>query len=261
MKKFISVFVLCLAVAGSGFSAGVDFDQLKNRLSDTYVKPLAKDIGSVLGGDMFHSGRPIGTFLYGIPRFEIGVGVAGSLKPSKDDAILREGFGSAANPKDQMFGLPFAQVSLGLPLGVDVTLRGAPEYQGLKLMGGGIKYCLYKKSFVVTSLGLSAMYSYNQLEYKSFKAVTNSVAGIFSVKIPVIEPYAGIAMDNTKLDTQFTPAQLATASNPLNISAKTSQVKYVVGINFSMIPFTYTNIAATSIGDHYGVDAGLGLKF
>jgi len=261
MKRFLSVSVLCLAAVGSCFSASIDFDQLKSRLSDIYVKPLAKDIGSVLGGDMFHSGRSIGTFLCGIPRFEIGVGVAGALKPSKDDVILKEGFGSPANPKDQMFGLPFAQVALGLPLGVDVAVRGAPEYQGLKLLGGGVKYCLYQKSFVVTSLGLSAMYTYNRLEYKSFEADTNSIGGMFSVKVPGIEPYAGVAVDYTKLDTQFSPAELAAASSHLNISAKTSQVRYVAGINFSLFPFTYVNVEGTSLGDHYGVDAGLGLKF
>jgi hypothetical protein len=203
----------------------------------------------------------VGTFLYGIPRFELGIAVAGSLKPNKDDTILKQGFGSVANPKDQMFGMPFAQLSLGLPLGFDVIVRGAPEYQGLKLFGAGLKYCIFKKDFAVVGFGLSAMYSYNQLKYATFKAQTSSLAGIFSVKLPIIEPYIGAALDKTTFDTQFTPALLSGAGAPLNISVKTSAPRYVAGLSFSTIPFTYVNVAATYLEDHLGVDAGVGLKF
>lgn len=263
MKKFFAAVVLCFTVSGFGFSAGFDFNQLINELTDTPMKALTKDMGSVLAGNMFHSGKNIGTFAVGIPRFEVGLAVAGALKPNKDNIILSQGFGSAADPKDQMFGIPFIQVGLGLPYNVDVIVRGAPKYQDITLFGAAVKYCAFKKSFGVASLGLSAMYSYNTLKYSSFDVSVNSISGIFSVKLPVIEPYIGIAMDNTTLETQFTAAELATAgvAATAKLKADTSEPRMVAGLTFSMIPFTYINIAGTKLNDHMGVDFGLGLKF
>jgi len=260
MKRLFAVVVLCFTVSGFGFSTGLDFDQLIHQLTDSPMKALTKDIGSVLAGNMFHSGRNIGTFVVGIPKFEIGVAVAGALKPNKDNIILKQGFGSAGNPKDQMFGIPFAQVGLGLPYSIDVILRGAPKYQGISLFGGAIRYCILKKSFAVTSLGLSAMYSYNSLKFDTFKANVSSLAGIFSVKVPFVEPYIGLAMDSTTLETQFTPAALQGLVSP-KLKATTSEPRIVAGLTFSTIPLTYVNVAGTKLNDHLGVDVGLGLKF
>jgi len=263
MKRLFSVVVLCFSLLGFGFSEGLDFDQLIHQLTDSPMKALTKDIGSVLAGNMFHSGKNIGTFAIGIPRFEIGVAVAGALKPNKGNIILNQGSGAAGTKKDQMFGIPFVQVGLGLPFNLDVIVRGAPKYQNITLLGGAVKYCIFKKSFAVTSFGLSAMYSYNKLEYSTFKANVSSLAGIFSVKVPMVEPYIGFAIDNTKLETQFSPKQLQDAgvAATATLQAKTSEPRLVAGLTFSMIPFTYINVAGTKLNDHYGVDAGLGLKF
>ncbi|MDO8735426.1 MAG: hypothetical protein Q7K21_09770, partial [Elusimicrobiota bacterium] len=110
MKRFFSVGVICFSVLSFSFSETLDFDQLKTYLEDTYLEPMAKDIGSVLAGNMFHSGRNLG-----LPGFDVGFGLALSTKPNKDNKILRESFGTQNNPKDVMFGLPFIQASIGLP--------------------------------------------------------------------------------------------------------------------------------------------------
>lgn len=257
MKRIFSAVAICCFIFSYGFSATLDFDELKTYLEDKYVEPLAKDIGSVLAGGMFHSGRTLG-----FPGFDVGVGIVTSMKPNKDNKILRESFGTLDNPDDKMFGLPFLQVSVGLPKKIDIIVRGYPETHDIKLFGAGLKYCIVKQEIAVFELGLSAMYSYNSLEYTTFKADVHSLAGIFSIKAPVVEPYFGIAVDKTSLETELSPAVLAVLGpTKTNIDVSTTAMRYVLGLNFSLIPFTYINVAGTYLIDHFGVDFGLGVKF
>ncbi|MDD5687171.1 MAG: hypothetical protein PHE88_04980 [Elusimicrobia bacterium] len=251
MKKIFSFFVICILVSGYGFSATLGFDELINKLENTYVKPLAKDLGSVLAGGMFHSGNTLGL----VPGIDVGIATASSMKPSDDDIILKTNLGK------KPYGLPFIQLSKGLPMGFDITLRGFPKTQGVEMLGAGVKYGIIEKEFAVVKMGLSAMYSYNQLKYSTFKASVNSLSGIFSIKIPMIEPYIGIALDSTNLKTDFATAELVSVGKVLNLNVTTTATRYVGGVNFSLIPFTYINVAATYLVDHMGVDFGLGLKF
>ena len=248
MKRIFSAVAICFSVLSFSFSAVLDFDELINKLENTYVKPLAKDVGAVLAGGMFHSGRTLGV----VPGIDVGFSASAAMQPSDDDIILQTAIGK------KPFGLPYIQLSKGLPYKIDIMLRGFPESQDLKLLGLGLKYGIIEKEFAVIKLGLSAMYSYNQLQHSNFKATTNSFGGIFSVKIPVIEPYLGVAIDSTKLETDFTDTELGIKKN---VDVTVSEPRYVLGLNFSLLPFTYINVAGTYSVDHYGVDFGLGLKF
>ena len=254
MKKVFTVFAICFFVLSFSFSTTLDFDDLINRLDiKKDVEALAKDIGSVLAGGMFHSGRTLAL----VPGIDVGFCTSIAMKPSEKNLILQDTIGK------KPFGLPYIQLSKGLPYGFDITLRGFPESQGLKSLGAGVKYGIIEKEIAVVKLGLSAMYSYNQLQHSDFKATTNSFAGIFSVKIPVTEPYLGVAIDSTKLETDFSAIELT--GQPVganeNKSVSVSEPRYVLGLNFSLIPFTYINVAGTYSVDHYGVDFGLGVKF
>ena len=253
MKKVFTVFAICFFVLSFSFSEALNFDQLKTYLEDTYLEPMAKDIGSVLAGNMFHSGRNLG-----FPGFDVGFGLALSTKPNKDNKILRESFGTQNNPKDVMFGLPFIQASIGLPKKIDVIVRGFPKTNDIKLFGAGVKYCIIKEEFAVVKLGLSAMYSYNSLEFETLKSNVNSLTTMFSVKIPVVEPYIGIAVDRTSLKTELSAQDLGIKTN---LDVTTTVPRYIVGLNLSPLPFTYINIAGTYLVDHLGVDFGLGVKF
>ena len=250
MKKVLVItMALCICILGNGFSASLNFDDLVNKLSKTYVEPLAKDIGSVLAGNMSHSGTTLGMVL----GVDVGVGAAFSTKPSNDDVILKNSIG------DKLFGMPFIQLSKGLPMDFDIMLRGFPETQGIKVLGLGIKYGIIQKDLAAIKLGLSAIYSYSSLTFNTFKASVNSLSAMISVKIPMVEPYLGIAIDNTKLETDFTVAQLPAGSS--NLSVTTTQPRYVAGVNISLIPFTYINVGATYLIDHVGADIGIGIKF
>ncbi|MEW6557471.1 MAG: DUF6588 family protein [Elusimicrobiota bacterium] len=257
MRKAFAVFVVSCLVAGTAFSATLDFDELVNKLEKEFIESLANDIGSVLAGGMFHSGRTLPI----LPGIDLGLITATSLEPSADDEILKTSMG------DKLFGLPFVQLSKGLPKSFELTLRGFPETQGVEMLGVGVKYGIIEKELAVVKMGLSAMYSYNQLTYATFKANTNSVAGIFSVSIPVIEPYLGVAMDTTKLETKFDPTYLTNYFTNLdlpvkgNLSATGTALRGVLGLNFSLLPFTYINVAGTYLIDHFGIDFGLGVNF
>ncbi|MFH1541165.1 MAG: DUF6588 family protein [Elusimicrobiota bacterium] len=245
----ICIFCLCSLCASFSFSVVSDFDELINKLEDTYVEPLTKDVGSILGGGMFHSGRALGV----IPGIDVGFSASSALMPANDDIILINAIGK------KPFGFSYIQLSKGLPYGIDIMLRGFPETQDIKLLGAGLKYEIIEKGIAVVKLGFSVAYSYNQLQHPNFKATTNSLAGIFSVKIPVVEPYLSVAIDSTKLETDFTVAELGGTKTNVDVTA--SQPRYILGLNFSLLPFTYINLAGTYSTDHYGVDFGVGLNF
>lgn len=254
-KKTLFVLAICLFTSCYVFCKTPDFDALTSYLEKKYVESLAKDMGSILAGNMFHSGINLG-----FPGFDIGVGITAASKPTGSNKILRDSFGSINNPDDVLFGLPFLYASIGLPGKFDIMVRGYPESNDIELFGAGLKHCIVKKEIAAVELGLSAMYSYNSLTYKTFKSDVHSFSGIFSVKIPAVEPYCGVAFDSTSLETDLSAVTLATVSKT-NLDVSVTQPRYVLGLNISPFPFTYINIAGTYLVDHIGADLGFGLKF
>lgn len=256
MKKTLFVLTICLFTSCNVFCKTPDFNALTNYLEKKYVESLAKDMGSIIAGNMFHSGISLG-----FPGFDVGVGITAATKPTNSNRILRDSFGSINNPDDILFGLPFLYASIGLPGKFDVMVRGYPKSDDIELFGAGLKYCIVEKEIGVVELGLSTMYSYNSLTYKTFKSDVHSLSGIFSVKVPVVEPYFGVAFDSTSLETDLSAASLASVSKIKNLDVSVTQPRYVLGLNISPFPFTYINIAGTYLVDHIGADLGFGLKF
>ncbi|MBN1384641.1 MAG: hypothetical protein JW983_07175 [Elusimicrobia bacterium] len=254
-KKILAVISICLFTSCYVFCKTPDFDALTTYLEKNYVKSLAKDMGAVIAGNMFHSGINLG-----FPGVDVGIGMSAVTKPSKGDKILRDSLGSIGNSDDVMYGLPFIYASIGLPARFDIMVRGYPETENIELFGAGLKHCIVSKELGVVELGLSTMYSYNSLKYTNFKSDVHTVSGIFSVKVPVVEPYVGVAFDSTSLETDLSSAALALISKT-NIDVSESQTRFVGGLNISPFPFTYINVAGTYSVTYVGVDLGLGFKF
>ncbi|OGS21351.1 MAG: hypothetical protein A2252_08915 [Elusimicrobia bacterium RIFOXYA2_FULL_39_19] len=225
----------------------LDYNNIINYANDTDAQKeatfnaLAKDMGAVLGGGFYHSGKSLG-----VVGFDAG-GRISIQKISDDNKLFKD------NNTD-MIALPWVQLEKGLPMKIDLIVRGISS-DGLTAYGGGIKYNLI--SFAV--LNISAVLSHNQLTHDYLKATTTGLGVVASLDIPIIKPYVGFGSDSTEV----TPGTKALADAPLleGVKGKSSGTRIEAGVNISPLPLLYIYGAYTMVNSGTGYAGGLGLKF
>jgi hypothetical protein len=242
MKKIIlSLCLLPLLAAGAKADPFADF---KTYAADAYIKPFAADLGGVLGGNDFNSGRALG-----FPGFEAGLAATLQSKPSTDNAILRK---AGVNT----FGAAMLHAGAAIPLiGADVILRGV-SYSGFSIIGGGLRYPLLKSGTLtkfIPDVSLAAYY--DAIDYKYFKGTHMSVDASASFDIPVIKPFVGVGLDRTKVEVQGVSALLNGASGTI------SKPRYTLGVRLSPMPLMYVYGAYNVLHGQAGYSAGAGVKF
>lgn len=246
MKKCITnslLVVFAVAVFSSGAFAK-PFDEFKDRVQTEYIKPFARDLGGLLGGADFHSGRAMGS-----PGFNVGgVGVI-QFKPEKDNKIL-----TAAGV--DTFGIPLIQVGVGLPYKINLVARGMSA-AGVTTIGGGLRYGIYKSGMLTKFIpDISVGVFIDKLTHDYFKATHFSASISASLNLPVVKPFVGFGYDNTKLEVKD-------ATNPLlrGMSATAKDIRYTAGVEFSPIPLFYIFGAYSVFHGSPGAQFGLGAGF
>lgn len=244
MKKFhAGVLAAVAVVCVSSILRAAPFDEFKDRASSELLKPFARDLGGLLGGADFHSGRSVG-----FPGFDVGgVGVIQS-KPGSDNKIFNDAGVKA-------FGLPLVQAAIGLPFNVDLAVRGVSA-AGISIVGGGLRYGIYKSGLAKFIPDVSVSAFMDKLDHDYFKATHYSMDVSASFDIPVIKPFVGIGFDNTKVEVKQ-------AANPLlaGVSATSKDMRYTAGINFSPIPLIYVFGAYSIFHGVPGMQFGMGARF
>jgi hypothetical protein len=246
MKKLVSSLAVVMMLASSVFAAN-PFDQVNNLLNGQVTSVaqgmldnFAKDLGGLMGGGSFHQGKSLG-----LPGFDVGIHVP-TIKIKDEDTIIKSSLDSVA--------LPILQAEIGLPANLDLIARFT-SYSDASLIGVGLRYGIIKNSLPgLPSLSVQGVY--NTLNVNSglnkLKATTMSIAVITSIDLPIITPYAGVGMDNTEV----TPDSTIT-----NLTGKASAVRAEVGINLSLVPFTYIQLGGALVNGDINYTAGLGIKF
>ena len=240
--KMISIAVLSLMVFTSGAWAD-PFEDFKTRVNTTLLKPFAKDLGGLIGGADFSSGRTLS-----FPGFDIGLATVIQFKPDSDNLVLK-------NAGVDAFGLPTIQVSGAIPtIGVDAVIRGL-SVSGLSIVGGGLKYGVYKSGIAKFIPDVMVSAFYDTIKYDYFKGNHYSFNVSASCDIPVIKPFVGFGYDKTKLEIKNVSAALN------GIEAKTGESRVTVGAKITPFPFTYLYGAYSMLHGNSGAQLGLGIKF
>lgn len=202
---------------------------------------LATDIGPVLGGDAFRSGKNLG-----FPGFDISVRTP-YVKVSDNDTIVKSA-GISNIP------FPLIQAEIGLPFSIDLIGRFAAYYDS-SMTGFGARYCILK-SWIPGVPYVSVQSVYNSLSVNSgvnkLKASTWSSAVVASWKFLVIEPYIGASYDSTNINPDSTLSTLSGSANTM---------RYDGGINLALLPLTYLQLGVSSSSGNIGYTAGLGVSF
>ncbi len=247
MKKSTLLAGLTLMISNLNFAwADAISNNISSNLNQTVLNAFAKDVGSLLGGGSFHQGKALG-FPLGV---DVGVhGVVVDLQ--NDDAILRDDHSYAQSG--------WLQAEVGLPANINVIARGG-QFVDAKMVGGGLRIGLLTPSVPLTpAISVSALY--DKLNHDYVNAHTWSTNAVLSVDVPFIHPYIGVGWDRTDLkptDRAFNAAPMGT---PRDLDATVSGYRGEIGVNLSVIPFTYLNLGVGSANSKTLYHAGLGAKF
>ena len=242
MKKLIFSFCL-LPLLSTGVKADA-FEDFKQYAADAYIKPFAADLGGLIGGTDFNSGRALG-----FPGIEAGLAASIQSKPSAENRILRDA-------KVDAFGLPMLHAGAALPfVGADVMVRGF-SYSGFSVIGGGLRYPLLKSGALtkfIPDVSVSAYYDVIRQDY--FKGSHMSLDAAASFDIPVIKPFVGVGLDRTRVEIRNVSAALN------GVSGTISKPRYTVGVRLSPLPLLYVYGAYNILHGQTGYTLGAGLKF
>lgn len=247
MKKILAVAVLgCLTSTIAVKTAGAVniFDEFKNSATKQLMEPFAKDLGGLLGGADFHSGRAIG-----FPGFDVGVVAVGQFKPNADNLILK-------NAGVKAFGLPLVSAQVGLPFNIDVGVRGLPV-QGATVVGAGLRYGVLKHTLAKFMPDLAVSAYYDILSHDVLKAKHLSFSACASFDIPFIKLFIGAGMDKTTLETKIALPDGTSSGDSVSVSG----TRLTAGVNITPFPFTYVFGAYSILHGEGGAQAGLGVKF
>lgn len=238
----IGMSVITALVLSASVEA-VDFNDYKTNYTTTYLKPLAKDLGALMGGGTFRSARTIG-----FPGIDVGV-----------DLNLLNG-GESTALKGQLFGMPYGRVALGLPLlNIDVMARGI-VYNGLTIIGGGVKYPLplFPALPAAPTPSIAAVATYHMMTFGSgtdqLTATVMSINAVLSYGFPgvPIEPYLGAGMDMTSMTAKL--------ASTVDLPVSDSGTRLVAGLNLSIFPLIYATGEVGLVNSTMSYNLKVGIK-
>ncbi|MBA3066333.1 hypothetical protein KJ633_02975 [bacterium] len=238
MKKILVVLTVMVVMAGVARADWIGDAQGK---PEAQLVPLAGDLGAALGGGMY---EPVKNG--GLLGFDIGIRTSFA-------GISQETKTSITGLKDSSY-IPavWLYASKGLPLGIDIFARYASlkmesSAETIDLLGVGVQYTVLKDSLINPIPGVSLLLAVNNLSAPGLDAQTISAAATVSKKLPIITPFATLAMDKTTMEV-------------LTVKPEKTQARILAGIELRLIPFTYFNIAASKSGSETGFQLGIGIK-
>lgn len=208
------------------------------------VKPFAKDLGGLLGSATYHQGRSLG-----FSGYDAGGRVGAQFSPEGGNTILR-------NKGVRTFMLPWIQAEVGMPFRLDGFVRGM-SYQGLTIVGGGLRYGLLKISDKPWSPQLLVSGVAHAVVHTYFSASHTGGSLVFSIGTPHFTPYVGGGFDRTVLVVRSSLAD--PTLNGDQIVALES--RFSGGLQFRPWTFIYINAAYVYMHRHPGLEGGLGIRF
>ena len=248
MKKFkiAGLAALLAVVLSAGLRADTfdPLDKFRANLADGVVKPFAADLGGLIGGADFSSGRTVG-----FPGFDVGAVGMVQAKPDKDNVILRAA-------KVKAFGLGLLQGSVGLPfVGADLVVRGV-NYSNISIVGGGVRVPIFRSGTLtkfMPDVSVSAFYDAVKFDYFTARHLSADLAA--SLDLPFIKPFAGVGYDRTKVEIKGVSAEFN------GVDAIVSKPRYTAGVRIVPFPFLYVFGAYTLLHDQHGINFGAGARF
>jgi len=238
MSKKIFCFALA-SLFGLSCASAANYDNFRN-LAPGALKPFARDIGSLLGSGSNQTARPLG-----FAGFDIGVRGVAQFNPSRGNTVLR---------KNNLFGLGVVQAEIGMPYRIDGFVRGG-AFEGISMAGGGLRYGLWNLSDEKYKINAMLVGMANMATHRYFYAVHFNTGLVFSINVPVVAPYLGVAYDFTRFEAQ-TVNDASLVGKKVSVSAArfTAGMRLKLKLGYLAGGITYTH-------DRSLVNASAGFRF
>jgi len=231
------IFILLFFIAQFSFAG--DFTDFRS-IDRASLKPFAADIGGVMGGGMNYTARSLG-----FSGFDISFRNVYQFKPSHANKPMHS---------DRAFGFNFVQAEIGMPYRIDGFIR-AGGGAGVGVIGGGIKYGLWKVLDELHRIHGVLVLNSNMANYKDFYAVQFGVQAVFSMNCGNFRPFASLGLDDTRLTVKN-----ANDSSLVDKTVTTLEERYSAGFRWRV---KWVNISAAYnlLHDQSGVEGALGIRF
>ena len=243
INLLVVVSLLCFSFVPVKADMWGDVQQYLTTQANSYCSSLAKEVGPVIAGGVFHQGKSLG-----VPGFDVGIRMP--IKNLANDFVFKSTDVTA-------IGLPIIQAELGLPSNIDLIVRMMPPQEGMTMTGFGVRYGIFKSALPGVP-SISAIATMNKLTTEMFEATALSANVVASLGLVLITPYIGVGMDSTEVKATDA-ALLGTGLTSASGSASTTRIE--VGANFNPLPLLYIYGGYTMIGADTGYNLGMGLKF
>jgi hypothetical protein len=242
---FILTTSLLVSTATSACADAIS-NNISSQLNQTALDAFSQDVGTIMAAGSFHEGKALG--------FPLGIDIGGHMtmiELQDDDAILRD--------DDSRATAGWLQAEIGLPYNLNVIARGG-QFEDANIYGGGLRYGILNPAIpLAPSLSITGLYTIMDHSYVDADTVSGNL--VLSVEVPFIHPYIGLGWDRTHLQPTGRAFDAAPAGTPSGQESKESGYRSEVGINLSIIPFTYLNFAVGIANAKTLYHAGLGARF
>lgn len=225
--------------------------KIKDYFEERYMNSLAADLSILLNGGEFNTAGKLK-----LPGFDLSLRTS-LVEISKDNKIITESVGFKYLP------LPFITAEVGLPLNLDLLIKGNRIYD-ISIYGAGLKYKITKievpilGSLDLSINGIGTFLNYEKVNVKLKGYGVN--AGVISstnlnLLAMTITPVVNIGVEMCELDATLT------GSPKLDLSGRYQNLRGSIGININPFPLFYFYIGYGFSGSSDFFSLALGLKF
>jgi len=232
-KFLIAVTFLVIIFLFCSISGAQNVD-LNNYSSETFSN-LTKALGTLLGNGLFHTAA-----VHTVGGFDVGV--------KSNMVLIAEKYRSGPLKDVKFIPLPLFQANFGLLENIEIGGRymniefGDDIAKNISIYTGILKYGVFQ-TFGLPRIALSGAYSkIDGIDDFSFSTLTFS--GVVSKGFLLVDFYGGVGYNIYILDAQF--EQGGIYSSNFSKSYKESDLRYTLGVNLGLIPFTKVNIEYSS---------------
>ncbi len=242
MKGKISLCVAAVLLCGP-VHAG-PFNEFDQRILGSLIKPMALDLGGLMGAVSFHTGQSLG-----VPGFSAQAKGAVQSTPDKNNLVLR-------NTGVKTFGIPVLELGVGLPFRIDVIAHGI-KAEGISLFGGGLRYQIFKAGLITKFLPNVGVAAFGDvMTHDAFRARHFGLNAAASWDLPLVDPYVGAGYDATTLKVNS-----ATTVGVTGLTASAVGSRFTAGVEATPFPFLRVDAAALLLHGIPGGHFSLGAKF
>jgi len=272
-KLSLSTLGLCLMVSLFAATLVENIEQLSEQNAKGYLQPFVDTIGTGLNSGLYNSAKVLKPFT---PNVRIGFTMVSipdedktftAIDGTKTATIFGKtgatgGYPNGTNISTVSF--PHMSVSLGLPLGNEIMIRGLPKMKNLpdaigeiSFWGVGLKHSLDQYLTDFFPIDISVQGVFQQLSAGDKVTVTTQSYNIQAgKKVLMLTVYGGVAYEKANLKVDFIP--LDENKMTLDLDAE-NEMKVTLGLRYSILLFDA--YADYNIAKYPAINMGVGVGF